>query len=356
MYFKAVSQDQKHQMMTPYVQVDKRQNSAKDKYIKDPHRIGYFDYNSNLYGYYVFDPEKDFVENDLSKSITRKIKRTVLGHFDPFTSLFSFFFEILSNGFDEIVNINNDHDHEFLDNMVPLFMSSMMQFNSEDAFTSFLSEDFDRSYSPAIGFHVLFIKKAHCHNLHQESNNITLSNFLSSKNILSNQPDAFPISYFGFVIFKLRIMIKSLMLISTIVLLIHVLRCYKYLLLYFMLILDTSWVIKLIITVLVLGDTFAEILLTRHKGCVRYRYELYLYSMMFLNYYSIKDYGNNYAPLWLYLIFVTKRAADYLLTISILADQFMSLSNTVTSLSALSGNTHAEVLYLFLDHSTQNEE
>lgn len=87
MYFKAVSQSQKHQMMTPYVQVDKRQNSEKGKYIKDPHRIGYFDYNSNLYGYYVFDPEKDFVEDNISKSLTRKITRNIISHYDPFTSI-----------------------------------------------------------------------------------------------------------------------------------------------------------------------------------------------------------------------------------------------------------------------------
>lgn len=172
----------------------------------------------------------------------------------------------MSYGLDEVVDINKDPNHDYLSNMVPLFMSSIMRFNSEDAFTSFLSHEFDRNIPVAVGFHVLFIKEVQLNTLHKKESNVTLSNFLSSKNFLSDQPNAFPISFYEFVVFKLRILIKSIMFVSTVVLLIHVLRTYKYSLLYFMMVLDTSWVIKLVITVLVLGDTYAEILLTRHKG------------------------------------------------------------------------------------------
>lgn len=79
----------------------------------------------------------------------------------PITGVFKFIIEILSHGLDETIALNEDSDHEILQDMIPHFESIVKDLNNTVNFKSFISyPEFElEEYSQPIGFIVLFVEQ-----------------------------------------------------------------------------------------------------------------------------------------------------------------------------------------------------
>lgn len=79
----------------------------------------------------------------------------------PITGVFKFIIEILSHGLDETIALNEDSDHEILQDMIPHFESIVKDLNNTMNFKSHITyPEFDLyEYSQPIGFIVLFVEQ-----------------------------------------------------------------------------------------------------------------------------------------------------------------------------------------------------
>lgn len=243
--------------------------------------------------------------------------------------------------------MNNDANHEFLSQMIPQFIMTVLDIRGGNSHTSFVSENFNISgYSKPVGFSVLFTYELNCNEQLNDS---------------SIYYEVFPANYrmkfWQFLGFKIKIILRSLMIVSAIVLLIHSMNYVniyvKYSLLLFSLLVNTSWVIRIILFTLLATDDFSEILLIRHRGYVKYRIEIYLGCFFILNLYSVYSVSTRILPMIGFFIFVAKRGFDYLLKISLIYDMLLNISKTTETLTAITGNYHSEVIYLFVNFSSR---
>ena len=279
----------------------------------------------------------------------------------PITGVFKFIIEILSHGLDETIAINEDSDHELLQDMIPHFESAVKDLNNTANFISHITyPEFNiDEYSQPIGFIVLFTESIEWEQQPKFDyrSRLTFKNFLSTKNVFENIPSGFSMSFAEFIFFKIGIMLKSAIIISSFVLIIHSMNyihlLLKYSLLIYLVLSDMDIFLRIAVLWLLLSDDYAEIILTRHRGFVNYRIEWYVASFLLLNWYSIYSRTTNYIPICWYLIFVIKRAFDYILSMSVVADHLLAISNTVETISRVTNNDHAEVLFLFLNNSSR---
>lgn len=240
-------------------------------------RVKLFNYEDDIYGYYILDQEIINIHRGSYglDSLSRKLKRCLVEKWSPITGVFKLFTELLSYGLDEVVNINEDPNHDFLTGVVPEIALITSELSSNASYASFLSSNFTTG-SPAIGFLTLFMTSFDCssppwaltapevniRNFLSTSNfwrdafwsklwakdqaefvgrlkegqelgkvtrmdmceNVMLdapklsSSHITNLNFISSSPPSLSMTWLQFISFKLRLMLKSMMVLSGIIL------------------------------------------------------------------------------------------------------------------------------------------
>jgi len=365
LFFKVITEKIRHKHMVPYVLIDENdliKNQAENISALNAHlqtqndmknRLGLFSTMDNLYGYYILDTDK-YSDPYGMKSLKFKIKRSLIHHWLPVIGFFGFFTEIMRSGLDETQDINMDANHELISAMVPYFDAAVHNLNDTEYYTSFIDSSSQmQNLDEPIGFLALFTNKLDCSLAVESSPSISVYNFLTTDNFLSDTPPSFNMSWFEYLIFKIKGMVKSFMVISLLIVLVHSLNMghiyLKYSLFLLCIFLKISFIIKMTAFVIFICDDFSEILLVRHKGSINFRIESYVASFVFINYYCTYTMSMSILPILWYLTFLLKRAYEHLCNISVVYDQLINVSNTIEALSAVTNNNHADTLYYALN-------